>query len=272
MMGWFDRFGKHKIKREAADQSPQASVENAADDAEQTVNSPTPIGVPVFQDPSAALPKMPEADGRAPRPPATPAFEKDNRGIRIRRLEQAEPYYRWRSDGQLAPGFLIYRFGRERDAQEALLSLDAFHLAQDTGNLICDLALVFGWYRRSDGSWEVLLGGEALTPGQWITARQSLEKSGGSPVDHRRPSRGSPPDGSLPSFGSVTFVREYSVVDLSGTRRYRVFRASSSMAARRFLKQKESRPDRPSEVVQVETPEGVFHRDHTGLIEEIDAE
>jgi hypothetical protein len=218
--------------------------------------SPPPPDLPAAVDPN--------------RRPAPARFEIDNLGLRVTRLEQAENYYRWRTNGWQAPGFLIYHFSREIDALASLLALDWFHMAEDTGNLICTLPLVFGWYRRADGLWEVLLGGPPLTAGQWTSARRSIENAGGRLVDQRRPPSEDAAFDSTDPGGTVRFVREYTEVALTETRRFLVFSASSAAAARLFLKQKESLPSHRSEVVRVETPEGVFCRDHTGLIEESD--
>lgn len=234
---------------------------------------------PPPQDPAAAQPG-PDAAATPPEPGADSAafaapetgdkvyLERDNRAVRIQRLDQALEF--WNDYEHARPGwpYLRYAFDTRLQALEALESVSCIHPARDTGFLICTEPLVFGCYCMPDGSYEVLLAGEQMTPRTWSEAAEKFQAHHGRYRSQQRPGGSEKSARPASASQSVVFVKDYYQMDLSRTRYYRCYEAAGKEAARAFLWRRENTINHPDHAIVVETPDGTFYRDIDGIHEE----
>lgn len=166
--------------------------------------------------------------------------------------------------------FVMSNFKRESQARRALLELPCIHVASDSNNLICTEPLVFGCYSIGD-TFEAILCGDDLTYELWDQAKRSFEKHGGTLKNELEPKkRGAPKSRTkVPDTGEVSLVREERNSGFTGQATYRVYKGPSRDAAMAFLKQSPVTEDLLYLVV--ETPEGNYCRDKTGIYKELTA-
>ena len=85
--------------------------------------------------------------------------DKDNRGSWIKNERMSFDYWNTRMASRSHEPFVIYRFDTEAEAKAALLEIPSIHIAEDTGNLICTSAIMYGFYQREDGKFEAMVCG-----------------------------------------------------------------------------------------------------------------
>lgn len=231
-------------------------------DAHLAINGPSPGG----EEPQTVRDTAEDIPPPPPPPPAGPFYERDNRARRLLREPAARAFLddcRHRRDPS---PLLRYAFATEGEAVRALESLSCVHTARDTGNLVCTVELTLGRYRRRDGLHELLLAGHGLTGPLWTEARRSFDAGGGRRQEERPPAPWSSAEHPFPSRTRVTFVREFHRLGLSGaSRRCRIYRADSAVAARAFLHDPDTRVAPRHHEIVVETPEGRFVKDGEGI-------
>ena len=140
-----------------------------------------------------------------------PTFsEKDTLGTRHGSLEHATSYWSSRLHSVRKDPFVNHKFAREEDARAALLELPCIHIASDSGKLICTQVLIFGYYKQTDGQYEVVICGDELPLELWEEARTSFAKHGGRLKNELAPeNRSRPASGSVSAdVREVLFARE----------------------------------------------------------------
>ena len=109
-------------------------------------------------------------------------FEKDNRGTRQSTVEHANSYWIYQRTGMKEKSpFILYIFKSASDAEKALLALPFIHKAIDTGNLICDRIMSFGYYKTNSGFYEALIAGSDLTLKEFQAIEYVFQMCGGIP-------------------------------------------------------------------------------------------
>jgi hypothetical protein len=204
--------------------------------------------------------------------------EADNVGTRLETAEKANAFWiasvsahskavekvhgALHISGASAPPFVAYKFKDRPTAENAITSLSYITRARDTGNLISTELINFGCYEDPPGVFEVLVFGDGLTPEMYKEAMRKLAASRGTQKDHKEPpqksARKSVPAAAFP----VSFVR----TEKKGEFKYHIYRGPGKEAALAYLK---TLPlPKKLEYHIVETPEGNFGRDVTGMFEE----
>jgi hypothetical protein len=194
--------------------------------------------------------------------------EINNRGTRQETFQDATSYWVARNMSQKFEPFILYAFDGEENARNALLNTGIIHNAEDSGKLICTETLFFGYYKRTDGKYESILGGDDLTYELWTKAKESFLKYGGilnneqAPVKHAE-SVSQKPTGDI---RKVIFLREDRVQNMGKTAVYRVHSAPDAESAKAFLEQNPVK--QKFFYLVVETPEGNYCRDIVGIYKE----
>ena len=198
--------------------------------------------------------------------------EKDNLGIRIRSMIEKDSQnlkikpFEKEAQQQFQP-YIRYLFISAEDARDALLGLHFIHEAEDTGNLICNEPLTFGYYRQQNGKHEAYIGGWHLTPRLWKAAKESFTVHNGQIKNEQRPDA----DFSLKSERGMTLskrvtkIREYSQLNSGQTEFYSIYKAPNGVIAQAFLKQRQNMITKSDCYIVVKTPDGDFWCDIDGI-------
>ncbi len=231
-----------KVEKKASAESANPAEENAA-----------PSG----------LPHPPEDSDRS-------YYEKDNCALRIQRLVDALDFWNDYEKERAGIPYLRFAFGTRFQATEALESLSCVHRAKDTGHLVCTEPVTLGCYRTADGSYEVFLAGEQLSPRVWSEAVEKFPAFHGRYRSQHKPDSSPKKTGPQPASRSVTLKKEYYQLDVDRTRYFRIFEAAAKESARAFLRRRENNINHPDHTIVVETPDGTFYRDINGIHAEAD--
>ena len=191
-------------------------------------------------------------------------YERDNRGTRQNTQEDAMLYWlRERPRLKERPPFILYKFKSSYEAEKALLTLPIIHKASDTGKLICDRIMAFGYYLTSNGYYEALIAGSDLTLEEFRAIEYVFQMNGGTLKSHLEPSPSiKPTNYSSVNKSSVIFKKKYK----EGKFTYEIYQANSRADAQAFLGDKVV--TEKLYYIVVETPEGNFGRDNMGMYEE----
>jgi hypothetical protein len=190
-------------------------------------------------------------------------MEKDNVGTRQDSLEKANAYWlgtRLQMDEK--PPFSLYTFKSAQDAEDALLELPFIHKATDTGNLICEKVMEFGYYRVEADNYEAILSGFDYTPDEFKQAEASFKKHNGVLKNNLEPSDGAKQTESVGGDKNNVKFRE-TITKNQYT--YECYDGKTKADAMDFLKDKEV--NKGLYYVCVYTPEGDFGRDINGIYE-----
>lgn len=215
-------------------------------------------------------PKLPEAQpGTAKQQEIKRVYtELDNRGTMHKNVGQATSYWIMRRPTMKSkPPFLLYIFKDKDSARRALQELSYIHSASDSGELICDYLMEYGYYElMNDGDdivcYEALVCGHDLTAGRFAEAKASFEKNGGIIKNEQIPDPNyTVPDGPV-DVKAITFKEDF--VD-NGKYKYHVFFAPNRASAIEFLRQ--NRVEEEYVYIMVETPDGAYGRDIDGMYE-----
>ena len=195
-------------------------------------------------------------------------YERDNIGTRVDTLSRSTAYWLVERPGSsVKPQFTMYKFATANEAETALLEMPFIHKAVDSGKLICDRLMTFGYYDTDDGTerpFEAFITGIDFTLDEYRKAEAAFEKHGGMLKNHLEPDASvKAPDGN----------GDPSRVTYSGTEKgndgvsvYEVYKAQDKESAVAFLKTKTV--TRGMYYIVVDTPEGSFGRDINGLYQE----
>lgn len=189
---------------------------------------------------------------------------RDNKGIRYQDHGHARSAWSATHLTSYTP-VVIYRFSSLAAAENAIRQLSYIHEATDTGELITDEVIEFGYYTNEEGQGEVIICGKLLTHAQWQEAREKLAAAGGTLFREQVPEKAAPAPKTKPAVSTaaaVTFVREYQ----KGIHTYREHRGPNKAAAMAFLQ--DHPVNRIYYYLVVETPEGNFGRDIDGIYAE----
>ncbi len=191
-------------------------------------------------------------------------YEKDNMGTRHDTVEIANAYW-WgeRLAMEKKAPFSLYSFSSAKDAEESLLELPFIHKAADTGKLVCERVMVFGYYETKPGqAWEAVVCGFDLTLDEFNKVNDAFERHGGKRINTLEP------DASVKAkkltgtkTDNVVFREKFTKNQYT----YEVYDAPSKDEAMTFLNSKNV--DKKLYYVCVYTPEGNFGRDIMGIYE-----
>ena len=195
-------------------------------------------------------------------------LEKYNVGTRHDTLSKASAYWMIERPGMtVKPQFTMYRLASADDAEAALLEMPFIHKAEDSGNLICDRLMTYGYYDTGDGSdlpYEALIAGTDFTLDEDKKAEQSFEDHGGKLKNHLEPSASVKAPAADGDASKVVYSTTEKGND--GVSVYQVYKAPDKACAIAFLKK---RPvTQKLYYIVVDTPEGSFGRDINGLYQE----
>ena len=190
-------------------------------------------------------------------------MESDNVGTRQDSLEKANAYWlgtRLQMDEK--PPFSLYTFKSAEDAKNALLELPFIHKAEDTGNLICEKVMEFGYYPVESGEYEAIISGFDYTSEEFSQAEASFKKHNGTLKNNLEPSgeikeiKSSQGDKNNVKFRETITENQYT---------YECYDGKTKADAMDFLKDREV--TKGLYYVCVYTPEGNFGRDINGIYE-----
>jgi len=195
-------------------------------------------------------------------------LESENCGTMHRNISQATSYWMVRRPTMTdKPPYLLYSFDDKETARMALLNLSYIHCASDTGNLICDYLMEYGYYdvmSETDDTvtCEAVVCGHDLTMALFIETRESFERMGGVLQSQQIPDENRKKmDGNV-DIDAVMFKEDF--ID-NGKYTYHVYSAPNRITAVEFLRR---RPvDEEYVYYMVETPEGSIGRDIDGMYE-----
>jgi len=196
---------------------------------------------------------------------AQPFYERDNRAFRIQRISQANEFWNEYEKQRPNTPFLRYVFDNKLQALEALLSVTCIHEAADTGHLICTEPITVGCYRTIDGRYEAFLAGEKLTYKVWSEATEKFSSGSGKYRNQHKPETQERYKRQKSASQQVAFKKEYYQIELTCTKFYRIFEASTTQAAWAFLLHRENVITDHKRFIHVETPEGIICRDANGV-------
>lgn len=169
--------------------------------------------------------------------------------------------------------FTLYMFTSSKDAEEALLELPYIHKASDTGRLICDDVLIYGFYEVAANNYEAIICGKDLTLEQFEQAEDSFKKHGGKLRNNLKPEESVESTESEEPTESVKEEVETPEESSSSVKfretltknqyTYECYDADTKRDAIEFLKGKTV--DKRLYYICVYTPEGDFGRDIDGM-------
>ena len=190
-------------------------------------------------------------------------MEKDNVGTRQDSLEKANAYWLGtRLQMTEKPPFSLYVFKSATDAENALLELPFIHKAKDTGNLICEKVLEFGYYKVEADNYEAIITGFDYTLDDFNKAEESFKKHNGVLKNNLEPTDNSNQTASVGGDKNNVKFRE-TITENQFT--YECYDGKTKADAMAFLKEKEV--NKGLYYVCVYTPEGNFGRDINGIYE-----
>ena len=196
--------------------------------------------------------------------------DKDNRGSWIKNERMSLDYWNTRMASRSHEPFVIYRFDTEAEAKAALLEIPSIHIAEDTGNLICTSAIMYGFYQREDGKFEAMVCGNDLTHDEWRIAKESFTKHGGTPTgqgDLEPEKTVSTKPQKKPKKKQVVFVKEDIQNKMGVKFTYRIYKGPDAETAKAFLAEQPPITKNYYYLI-VETPEGNYGRDISGIYKE----
>lgn len=197
-------------------------------------------------------------------------YEKDNLGTRQETMSQAIAYWMGERMGlSVKPPFTLFTMPSAESAKSALLELPFMHEAGDSGKIICERLMTYGYYETTlndmpTGKYEVLVAGNDLTLDEYNLAEEAFKRQGGICKNHDAPEASVKADDTAGDASKVTY-RE-TVKGNDGTSVYEVYNGPDKACAIAFLKNKPI--TRKFYYVVVDTPEGSFGRDINGLYKE----
>ena len=197
-------------------------------------------------------------------------YERDNMGTRQESMSQAMSYWMVERMGKAEkPPFTLFTMPSAQAAEEALLELPFIHKASDSGKLICDRLMTFGFYETTEngiptGEYEALVTGSDLTLEEYYLAEDAFTRRGGKCKNHDAPTADVKVQNSQ---GNVSRTRyKETVKGNDGISTYEVYIAPDKASAMAYLK---TRPvTQRLYYIVVETPEGNFGRDVNGFYQE----
>ena len=190
-------------------------------------------------------------------------MEKDNVGTRQDSLEKANAYWLGtRLQMTEKPPFSLYVFKSAIDAENALLELPFIHKAKDTGNLICEKVLEFGYYKVEADNYEAIITGFDYTLDDFNKAEESFKKHNGVLKNNLEPTDNANQTASVGGDKNNVKFRE-TITENQYT--YECYDGKTKADAMAFLKDKEV--NKGLYYVCVYTPEGNFGRDINGIYE-----
>ena len=190
-------------------------------------------------------------------------MEKDNVGTRQDSLEKANAYWLGtRLQMTDKPPFSLYVFKSATDAENALLELPFIHKAKDTGNLICEKVLEFGYYKVEADNYEAIITGFDYTLDDFNKAEESFKKHNGVLKNNLEPTDNANKTASVGGDKNNVKFRE-TITENQFT--YECYDGKTKADAMAFLKDKEV--NKGLYYVCVYTPEGNFGRDINGIYE-----
>ncbi|MBI5856162.1 MAG: hypothetical protein HZB42_00825 [Sphingobacteriales bacterium] len=201
-------------------------------------------------------------------------FEKDNHGTRQNTVQLADAYWFNRNFGTgKSEPFLLYAFKLESEAKKALAEVHFIHVAADTSNLICTRICHFGFYANQSGHWEAIIAGSDFTVDDFNVIKEIFKNNNGFLINERAPEKEMKVDISTDKtieLNKVLFKKKYyePVPPELGKPQlscftYEVFEAPNKATALKFLER--STVDKPLYYLLVETPEGNFGKDNSGI-------
>ena len=194
--------------------------------------------------------------------------EADNVGTRQETMRQASAYWLFERPGlSKRPQFTLFTMPSAESARTALLELPFIHVASDSGKLICDRIMTFGYYAVTgddapSGKYEALVCGMDLTLDEFQKAEAAFTAHGGTRKNSDAPS---PSIKAPASNGNAKLVRYKEKVTNNGAI-YEVYTAPNKASAVAFLKGK--LVTKGQYYICVDTPEGSFGRDINGIYQE----
>ena len=197
-------------------------------------------------------------------------FERDNMGTRQETMQQALTYWMGTRPGlKVKPPFALYDFSSAENAEKALLELPFIHKAADSGKLICDRIMTFGYYAVTEngilnGEYEAIIEGTDLTLAEFKQAEAVFESYGGKRKNHAEPEATVRNNASEGDPSKVKYSE--TVKGNDGVSIYEVYTGPDKASAVAFLKGKPV--DKRLYYVVVDTPEGSFGRDINGFYQE----
>jgi len=192
--------------------------------------------------------------------------QSDNKGTMQSSLDEATSYWVMRRPNMKnKPPFLLYTFSSEQAAVQALLDIPFIHIAADTGSLICDHLMEYGYYKVADENdmsfYEAVVCGHDLVLERYQIAKAAFEHHGGIIKNEQIPTETLNLE-QASDLDQVMFKEEF--ID-NDKYKYRVFYAPNKVTAIDFLSL-----NPVNEVffyLVVDTPEGTFGRDIDGMYE-----
>jgi hypothetical protein len=160
------------------------------------------------------------------------------------------------------PPFSLYVFKSATDAENALLELPFIHKAKDTGNLICEKVLEFGYYKVEADNYEAIITGFDYTLDDFNKAEESFKKHNGVLKNNLEPTDNANKTASVGGDKNNVKFRE-TITENQFT--YECYDGKTKADAMAFLKDKEV--NKGLYYVCVYTPEGNFGRDINGIYE-----
>ncbi len=188
--------------------------------------------------------------------------QSDNMGIFHNSPEISSEYWLQRNSTQNYEPFLLYKFSEESDAVNALLDIDCIKIAEDTEEIICTEALIYGYYPVQGGEYEVVLCGEGISRALFINAKKSFIKNKGIKLKEKEPDATDEDK----KHEQVKFFKEKSEVRSGHTYTYRIYKGPNAKAAVTFLEENPVEENLLN--IIVETPEGNYGRNNQGIFKQ----
>ena len=167
------------------------------------------------------------------------------------------------------PPFTLFTMPSAKAAEEALLELPFIHKAADSGKLICERLMTFGFYETTEngvptGKYEALITGSDLTLDEYKLAEDAFTRKGGTCKNHDAPSATVK---AQTTQGEAKRVRHKETVKGNdGISTYEVYTAPDKASAMAYLRTRTV--SQRLYYIVVETPEGNFGRDINGFYQE----
>lgn len=195
--------------------------------------------------------------------------EKDNVGTRQDTFSMASSYWMCERPGlSVKPPFTLFIMPSGDSAKAALLELPFIHEASDSGKLVCDRLMTFGYYGipgndgKPSGRCEAIVCGNDLTLAEFRLAEDAFARHGGTRKNSDEPSAAVKASKAAGKPGRVKYKEK---VENNGAT-YEVYTGPDKASAMAFLKGKTV--TKRMYYICVDTPEGSFGRDINGIYQE----
>lgn len=198
--------------------------------------------------------------------------ESDNMGTRQENMGQAMSYWMVERRGlSVKPPFTLFTLPSADAAEKALLELPFIHKAVDSGKLICDRLMTFGYYETTlngapTGQYEALVAGNDLTKEEFHLAEEAFKRHGGTCKNHDEPAISGSAAKTQPAGNALSVRYKETVKGSDGISTYEVYTGPDKASAVAFLRTKPV--SRRLYYIVVDTPEGSFGRDINGFYQE----